>query len=523
MGTRKAYLAHVCNQINHVSDQVKNWLANQPISILDYDSLALSRRLTQKIVDTIYNPILRAVAWDQEARPESFPAVKHVMKIGGITIETSSGETSVSTRQVARHIYEFCLHWFYLLFRILKTFFDRGGRRELKATLLYGVGSENISVDGNDRRFLEYCYKGPIRPLNDADILIVQSVMPIKGTEPEKVFYRRFPEIDLLDLLRIDWWEGISLLFGHIRLFFVYMYKVLSNPLLSLLGRDIANEMLIRWLNDRGEIKDVIITNSSYSRQFLWMYDLPGRKYTLHQLWYSMNNKPIVYRSEPLEAIVPGIYCNVSDELWVWTESQKEYFEKIMVGHRFHVVGPILWYLNTVSEPLSSKKIRIALFDVTPVNDAWARNYGIIYNYYSPENMRVFIKDTIDVIREIFHDHDVEVVLKHKRPPHSIHDDRYFSLIEGLLSKVPYFKVVPPASNMFELLSGCDMAIVVPFSSPAYVASFLGIPAIYFDPVELLDPSYESDSLVSFASGRKELSDIIESISNKKITRTLSQ
>jgi hypothetical protein len=61
---------------------------------------------------------------------------------------------------------------------------------------------------------------------------------------------------------------------------------------------------------------------------------------------------------------------------------------------------------------------------------------------------------------------------------------------------------------MYAMLANSDLSIIVPWSSPAYVASHLGRRAVFFDPTMELLPTFESASLVMFASGRTELLNI---------------
>ena len=55
------------------------------------------------------------------------------------------------------------------------------------------------------------------------------------------------------------------------------------------------------------------------------------------------------------------------------------------------------------------------------------------------------------------------------------------------------------------MISGCDFIIVVPWSSPAYVAQSLGIPAIYYDPSGELLPTFDQLPGIEFASGPEAL------------------
>ena len=96
--------------------------------------------------------------------------------------------------------------------------------------------------------------------------------------------------------------------------------------------------------------------------------------------------------------------------------------------------------------------------------------------------------------------------LKHKRSYYKMtHDPRYIELIGRLSAPDGGIDLIPFQTNMYTLLASSDLAIVVPYSSPAYVASTVGTRAIYFDPTKELAPTFEPAPLVTFASGRAEL------------------
>jgi polysaccharide biosynthesis PFTS motif protein len=97
-----------------------------------------------------------------------------------------------------------------------------------------------------------------------------------------------------------------------------------------------------------------------------------------------------------------------------------------------------------------------------------------------------------------------------------LHDPHYISFIQESSSSELNFKLIPYEANLFSLLSECSLAVVIPYSSPAYVASYLGVPAIYYDPTRELLPTNEQSSLIFFASGRDELiRTISEILANK--------
>jgi polysaccharide biosynthesis PFTS motif protein len=83
--------------------------------------------------------------------------------------------------------------------------------------------------------------------------------------------------------------------------------------------------------------------------------------------------------------------------------------------------------------------------------------------------------------------------------------------------------LIPFETNMYALLANSDLVIVVPYSSPAYVASSRGAHAVYFDPTKTLMPAFQPAPLVTFASGRAELLRVaLDAVSDRAESRELS-
>jgi polysaccharide biosynthesis PFTS motif protein len=110
---------------------------------------------------------------------------------------------------------------------------------------------------------------------------------------------------------------------------------------------------------------------------------------------------------------------------------------------------------------------------------------------------------------------DVSVDIKQKRTPSSIHDPIYLSHISGL-ERASRMQIASPDVNLYSFVSEHDLIVVIPFSSPAYVAAHQGVPAVYYDPDNILIPTHDPHKLIQFARNRSELLQIvIEQASHK--------
>jgi len=440
------------------------------------------------------------------------------MDCDGIVLCPGSGKVAISVRLFISSCFEFALHWVYVLGALLSGMLSARASDLRPATLVFGVGQESLFDNGSDARFIEYCRKGPIAPLVKANRVIVQSVAPSESVLTSEFTYSRIPLATLIRRTHLGAAVRANLLIRHLTAPYILLLAAIRFPPLILLARDIAYAFAIKVLDRNDFIEAVVITNSAFTSQPLWMRDATDRKFAVHMVWYSQNVVPFVYIRDGHVSDVPNYRHVRADQMWVWTNGFKDYLEKVGISSSIHVVGPILWYMPTPPRAHSDTDIRIAIFDVTPVRDDVARRIGLIDNYYSMENMERFIEEAVSVCRELeaITGRRVRVLLKHKRNYNTSHDQRYIELIERITLSGTGVELVPFQSNMYSLVSECDASIVVPYSSPAFVASHLGRHSIYFDPTGELAPTFEKAALIGFAFDRAGLKrQLVEIMSSK--------
>ena len=66
-------------------------------------------------------------------------------------------------------------------------------------------------------------------------------------------------------------------------------------------------------------------------------------------------------------------------------------------------------------------------------------------------------------------------------------------------------QTVATETNLYSLIAGAAVVVVIPYSSPAYVAAQLGVPAIYYDPGGEIVPTHEPHPGVRFVTGQEAL------------------
>jgi polysaccharide biosynthesis PFTS motif protein len=156
--------------------------------------------------------------------------------------------------------------------------------------------------------------------------------------------------------------------------------------------------------------------------------------------------------------------------------------------------------------------LKIALFDITPLPDGTTA-FGALKNYYSVATISKFVVDSLDACEAVAAGmgKPVQIFLKHKRAPRAgRHATTYLDLLQELVRTRGNFQLIEHHSNLFELLGECHLSISVPYTSTAYVASFLSKPAIYYDSSAELVANFERNEFVHFAAGPRELQSLID-------------
>jgi len=428
-----------------------------------------------------------------------------------------NGSVGLTLSVFTRNFIVFLLVWARALSAAIKgTLSSNRTLTPYKAALVYGVAADSLFVKGSDRCFLEYCRRGRISPLAEAEYLVVQAGRPIVSSHPGHVCYAQDP---LEAVARMNGfspeicWQFILL---HCRVLLDFIILLWRNPALCLLGRDLAQHALVWALSQNGSISHVIQTNSNYMSQPLWMRKRPEKKFSTHMVWYSQNSAPIISTHDPIAAPLPNFRHIDVDHMWVWTEGFREFLFGLGCNAEFHVVGPIVWQIPESVPRKKNQSIKIAVFDVAPLPISVGEKIGLVWNYYCNETAMNFIQDIVAAKNELdkLVLHKINIVLKHKRIHTDVRDDNYIDFVD-FLSRSGDIEKVPPDANIYGLINSCDIVIIMPYSSPAYIASELGKQSIYYDPTGAVIPTYERQPCLRFVSGRAQLTTVLMELCEK--------
>lgn len=427
---------------------------------------------------------------------------------GGLRFEADRRIT-LSARLFVRALAEYFGHWAHALAALVLSF--RFARSTRRVTLLHGVGIDDLTAGDSDQRFLDFCSNGPVAPLAQCDRLAVQATRSVGSSASDRVRYGRVPLLLALGWLGLTQGAWLRAIACHLGAMLSFSGAVWRFPGLILLGRDAAYHAAALALSRSGALQDVALTNSNYFSQALWMWALPERRHRTHLVWYSQNNYPMVYADDPLCAPIPNLRFIRADIQWVWTTSFKGFLEGLGSASAFRVVGPILWHLPDKATSRPPGSFRIALFDVTPVDEATERRLGLIRNYYAENNAVCFIRDVIEAAESAGRasGRQIDVLLKHKRSHASIHATGYASVV-GELAEAKRVALITPTMNLYSLIDSCDMVVVAPFSSPLYVALARGKAAVWYDPTSSLVPCGDEAADACLIGGRAKLAAFLQ-------------
>jgi hypothetical protein len=469
-----------------------------------YGREAVARRLLQEI-GTLMVPELRRE--DAHRAVAGRPALEQetlVFDCAGLEIDSGSGRVRCGARLWLRSVGAFVVFWCGLLGVAAASTVRRA--HGFSATLVSGVDEP---LESGDAAFAEFARSGPIAPLNEARFLLVQTGrQDVRSTDPARIAYARNPLLALARANSLGLAGFAFFLMQHARALAAFLFGAARRPLLALLWRDYAFQALVAALDRRGLIEAIVLTNGLWGQQLLWMTDLPGRRFRMHMLFYSMNDRPHAYKDIPERCPAhPTMRHMRADHFWLWTPGQAQLMREEGVRAEMHVAGPIVW-TRLESHPREGARW-ISVFDITPVTAEATLELGLLGNFFSTENMLAFLDGIEGAMRAA--GLDLQLVVKPKRRPAAIHDPRYLSRLE----RSDAFKPLPPETSAATVIASSAAVIVFPFSSVAYLADRLGVPAIYFDPTGRLAPTYEAAPNIRFAGNVAELADALRATAGR--------
>jgi len=478
-----------------------------------YTNIDISNRVAQVLAMQITEPILRKINLIfLQKKVEN----KKIFKVNSYDINLTDGRIKASYLLIFNSALKFLFLWSYVFFLFFISFIKRN-RETGKVTLIHGVPASEISTKFKISQFEKFCSNGPIKILNESKNLIIQSNVDILREKNSKFIYTRYPLFKVIDYKLISLNEFKGFLIAHCKVFFSFYKLIFTSPISCILWRDFGLHSLAEFLNNTNLLQSNVITNTNWLNQFLWMTSLQNRQFKTHMILYSLNSSPLRFKGYPALSPHPSIKYLRADYIYVWHKSYVRVLQEENINIEPVIVPPIVWYMPQIySKKKSNLTFNLCIFDLTPMNQKGLKFRGMIENYYNFKNMKRFIDDILYVANQIslsYNQPEIIITLKHKRARHENFDSKYLDYVKNLSLTHKNFSIADTHFNLFNLISRHDAAIVVPFSSPVFIADYLKVPSFFYDSTgDLIYDKYNFPKSVKFCNNRRDLKLILEEL-----------
>jgi len=490
----------------------KRYLSGRLRGIGPHQVAALTDRVAQRVLELAKGPYAETV---NRANREPLAGVE--IGCGPASIVTGTGEVRVGYQYAAKALAGFYLRWLYVLFAIIRPAVRRSWQGGCVVVL--GTDTSNIVRNGSDSSFIEFCRRGPIKPLNKAAVIFVQTGNNCINSGRSDFIYSSRPMLELLQSDSIRYLDRLKMVWRHLGILIQYSILCTRMPEASLIANEVCFVAPVHELDRMGRIDALVLSCALFGSQPLWMRSCT--RFHVHMVWYAQNFKPVTWTENQATSDLVELTILHVHEHWVWTNSFGEYLLGFDGAAKYSAVGPILWYLPDVG-CTKTDNLQVAVFDVSPYSDEVALSHGQFPNYNSPSNLTQFIDD-IQEFKEYAAQQlkqELVLVLKTKRGYRSAYDREYFDMLEaraaeGLLTLLPHDE------DIFRIIGSSCLVVVYPFTSPAYVAEAMNVPVMYYDPTGKIEGRYfpEVYQNVKFVSGRENLMKYgLERVSDSKYT-----
>ena len=212
----------------------------------------------------------------------------------------------------------------------------------------------------------------------------------------------------------------------------------------------------------------------------LWTYTAAARGAEIIMYFYSTNSEPLQRFSG--EVPKKNMYSLMNwPHYLVWDEFQADVVSAYSSANPvISTVGPI-WFSDQDGGLLDIQAKSVAIFDIQPHRTHQYCSYGLPFEYYTAPVTSLFLSDAIAAAQEL----DLTTLYKAKRNIGSMVHPRYSSLRETLLMNSSAVTVEPEISAI-HVIQSSDLVISMPFTSTAILARYLGKPAVFYDPANIL-------------------------------------
>ncbi len=475
-------------------------MSKKDYNLMDYDLGSYRRRMAQILSGFPYRDYKRSYA-------AMAPNLPQTILMKGFRANFDTGELGITLKTWAVNLSQFFALWTKVFVLFLSNTKEKKKLSDFPVTIMNMPGLESLLGKSD---FVRYCDSGSIDILNHSKKIIV-GCGNAQDSQLGKILYTKKPIFKILSLKPHSLKNRFEFVFLHIKTMVLFLIQVVRCPVFSAYHRDFAYHALFKYISDKNLIDHYIIGNGQSDVQELPMANLPNKTFKLNMIWYSTNT----------QLFVSNVYDNFSDSdpifnqlfadnSYVWNEDQQEWLKRSTQIQNYKLVGPIHFRVRKKSyERPNPSSYFISVFDVIPhKNELIYKDTSIsIYNYYTLENCKNFLNDILKVAEES--SLKVTIGLKSKRDFSPRHDMAYHDFISELETS-GRIKVIPHDEDIYEVVSRSNLVISIPFSSPTFVAEYLNVPGIFYDPTGIIACNFNFKGDVSFITGVDNLREVFE-------------
>lgn len=300
----------------------------------------------------------------------------------------------------------------------------------------------------------------------------------------------------------------LNYVISSIKICFISFFKMLlGNYSYALLLSEYPKLYLSKNTGEVNFARNYYFHNSTSILRPLWTYQAENKGSSIILYFYSAH---IYTYKSPKGKYYNELY-NYRYLSWpkyyVWHDYHKKYLVSLLgedQKNKFEIVGPV-WFESSNSFDLPKiargEKI-ISIFDINVYNSVHFLSLGHPNDYFTSETLLKFHNDIIEVIGKC---KNTIGILKNKRAKSKFDSKSYNLKLETLYKKNRSVLKTDASLDAHSLIENSVASINIPFTSTAHVANYLGIPSVYYDPVQQIQPDDRGLSGIPLIQDKEDL------------------
>lgn len=358
-------------------------------------------------------------------------------------------------------------------------------------------------------KFYEFCKLGNHKFLRDADCIVVWHGTFEKDSTKNLILT---PNVyyELIKHSGPEIFSLAKLAFDSLKVGLCFTFECIKNPFLILLAPDFQKYPLVKCLNDSGCLENIVTNTSMIYGQEFWLHHMKDRKYSSHFLWYGMSVSNLKFKNviDNEWAAIPLFYM---ENNYFWNEFHRKEAERVL-GHIGNVpsMGVNLFILPKIRDSAKDKyKKNLLIFLNNPKSPE--KMASIIsrdaFYYGKYEVQEKFVLDILEISKNLreFFGQEHNIVIKTKRTYlKGSTDPRYPDLLDKLEASGCLFFDVESQDLVNEVVNS-DVVFCTPTSTPVFLGIEHGVPSIYYDPIDVVDPAGYSGTDIVWVSSKSGL------------------